>query len=153
MDVSSSSDEENLNVESSDDLDSEVSFTGYGNEPEYTEQGISKLSGLSNEIYSGSEDEEEDNSRLENLHWCTCQKCFILPSIYECKCCREPEALLNDKLNGISCVTLNEDFKILCLNKTVLDTAFVQHRRYLKNFKKIEKITGLLYVCFLLLDS
>ena len=34
MDVSYSSDEENLNVESSDDLDSEVeSFTGYGNEP------------------------------------------------------------------------------------------------------------------------
>ena len=32
-----------LNVESSDDLDSEVeSFTGYGNEPEYTEQEIYK---------------------------------------------------------------------------------------------------------------
>ena len=37
MDVSYSSDEENLNVESSDDLDYEVeNFTGYGNEPEYT---------------------------------------------------------------------------------------------------------------------
>ena len=33
MDVSYSSDEENLNVQSSDDLDIEVeSFTGYGNE-------------------------------------------------------------------------------------------------------------------------
>ena len=44
MDVSYSSDEENLNFESSDDLDSgEVeSFTGYGNEPEYMEQEISK---------------------------------------------------------------------------------------------------------------
>ena len=44
MDVSYSSDEENLNVESSDDMDSGVeSFTGYGNEPEYTmEQEISK---------------------------------------------------------------------------------------------------------------
>ena len=32
-----------LNVESLDDLDSEVeNFTGYGNEPEYTEQEISK---------------------------------------------------------------------------------------------------------------
>ena len=43
MDVSYSSDEENINVElSSDDLDSEVeSFTGYGNEPEHTEQEIS----------------------------------------------------------------------------------------------------------------
>ena len=36
-------DEENLNVQSSDDLDIEVeSFTGYGSEPEYTEQEISK---------------------------------------------------------------------------------------------------------------
>ena len=37
MDVSYSSDEENLNVDSSDDLDYEVeNFTGYGNEQEYT---------------------------------------------------------------------------------------------------------------------
>ena len=43
MYVSYSSDEENLNFESSDDLGSEVgSFTGYGNEPEYTEQEFSK---------------------------------------------------------------------------------------------------------------
>ena len=36
-DVSYSSDEENLNVESSDDLDYKVeNFTGCGNEPEYT---------------------------------------------------------------------------------------------------------------------
>ena len=43
IDVSYSSDEENLNVQSSDDLDIEVeSFTGYGNEPEYTEQGFLK---------------------------------------------------------------------------------------------------------------
>ena len=43
MDVSYISDEENLNVESSDDLDSEIeSFTVYRNEPEYTEQEISK---------------------------------------------------------------------------------------------------------------
>ena len=43
MDFSYSSDEENLNVQSSDDLDIEVeSFTGYGNESEYTEQEISK---------------------------------------------------------------------------------------------------------------
>ena len=35
MDVSYSFDEENLNLQSSDDLDSEVeSFTGYGNEPD-----------------------------------------------------------------------------------------------------------------------
>ena len=38
MGVSYSSDEENLNVESSDDLESD----GYGNEPEYTEHEISK---------------------------------------------------------------------------------------------------------------
>ena len=43
MDFSFSHDEENLNVQSLDDLDIEVeSFTGYGSEPEYTEQEISK---------------------------------------------------------------------------------------------------------------
>ena len=42
MDVSYSYDEENLNVDSSDVFSEVESFTGYGNELEYTEQEISK---------------------------------------------------------------------------------------------------------------
>ena len=38
LDVSSSSNVDNLNLETSDDLDSKIeTFTGYGNEPEYRE--------------------------------------------------------------------------------------------------------------------
>ena len=55
---SSTVDEDNLNFESLDDLESEIeSYTGYGNEPEYTEQEIANLGGFSEDIDSGSEDD------------------------------------------------------------------------------------------------
>ena len=47
-----------------------------------------------------------------------------MPTLYESKCCREYRYLLNDKLEEIKCITDNKDFEILCLNKTILDTAF-----------------------------
>ena len=57
----------------------------YGFEPEFN----------SDEIQSSSSDEnlssnEEDSSRLENLHWCYCRKCVIglTFTLDECKCCQ-----------------------------------------------------------------
>ena len=47
-----------------------------------------------------------------------------MPTLYESKGCREYTYLLNDKLEKIKCITDNKDFEILCLNKTVLGTAF-----------------------------
>ena len=59
--------------------------------------------------------EKFDSSRLEDLHWYTCEKCVITFSMAfeECKCCREPASLLSEKLEGIKCITDNNDFKIL----------------------------------------
>ena len=52
----------------------------------------------------------------------------------ECKCCKENTDLLAEKLVGIKCITYNEDFKLLCINKTVLETACIRHRRYENKF-------------------
>ena len=38
------------------------------------------------------------------------------------------EVVLNEKLAGVKCITLNKYFIILRINKTVLDTTLVQHR-------------------------
>ena len=46
----------------------------------------------------------------------------------------EIAVILAEKLVGIKCITHNEDFKLLCLNKTVLETACIRHRRYENKF-------------------
>ena len=47
---------------------------------------------------SESENEEE-NDRLEDTFWCTCERCEIMPMRRECVCCREqPEA--ENKMEG-----------------------------------------------------
>ena len=84
---------------------------------------------------------------MENLHWCRCKNhCVILHTLVECKCCREYENLLSSKLQNIDCISQHEEFKTLCLNNTVLQTAFVrctiydEEIEFLKNLIKCKKI-------------
>ena len=117
----------------------------YMNEPEYTQEELKKMeldsTNLGNSASGSdfSDSDEGDSSRLENLHWCKCKKCVIFENfkIIECKCCREYSDLLNEKLNDIVCITEHPDFDILCLNKTVLETALIRHRRYNQNFREL----------------
>ena len=68
-----------------------------------------------------SSEDDKDSSRLENLHWCThCVITFTM-KLEECKCCCQYCSLLGDKLKDVKCTTMNEKFKILCLNKTILN--------------------------------
>ena len=113
----------------------------YLNEPEYSQVELEKLQKLHECELSenSSSDEELNSSRLENLHWCKCSCCVIYNTfkLVKCKCCREFSTLLNDKLNDIKCITMNNEFEILCLNRIVLETASIRHRRYHKNFKEL----------------
>ena len=100
---------------------------GYLGEPEYTEQQAKSIKFSASS--SSSDDDELNSSRLENLYWCThviiVQSCqhFI-----ECKCCEEFPDLLKDKLDD-ACITDHKDFYVLCLHNSVLETAFIRHRR------------------------
>ena len=80
-------------------------------------------------------------SRLETLHWCPCHNCTIMPTFIECKCCQEVADLLQDKLSK-GCVTKHKDFDVLCLNKTVLETAYIKHRRYKKIFTNVKDMSS-----------
>ena len=122
---------------SSDDDDS--SITGlYNNEPEYSENEYTSRNS-SNLSESTDSESNLDSSRLENLHWCYCRNCVICFSMTldECKCCRECN-ILEEKLQVVKCITESEDFKILCLNRTVLETACIRHRRYENKFQSIK---------------
>ncbi|XP_057290739.1 uncharacterized protein LOC130613407 [Hydractinia symbiolongicarpus] len=125
----------------SSETDESICKGCYDNEPEYTESQLKNIcsSKTANDI-SDDEDEDLDSSRLENLHWCKCKKCDIheLMTVKECKCCLEFTTLLGEKLEENTCITLHKDFNILCLNRTVLETASIRHRRYQNNFKDIK---------------
>ena len=106
----------------------EASTAGYAHEPEYTASELKKLPPVE-EMSSNNSDDDLDSSRLENLHWCRCKNnCVILHTLIECKCCREYENLLSSKLQNIECISQHEIFQTLCLNTTVLETAFVLHQ-------------------------
>ena len=71
-------------------------FDGCHNkEPEYTKEGFKRMESKKrkapNISSSPSTDEDDlDNSRLENLHWCKCGKCIIYLEtlLQECVCCK-----------------------------------------------------------------
>ena len=94
---------------------------------------------------SDDDDDDLDSRRLENLRWCRCKNhCVILHTLNECKCCREYENLLSSKLQNqnIDCISQHEEFLTLCLNTTVLETAFVLHRRRNRIFKEFDKMSN-----------
>ena len=65
---------------------------GYVGEPEYNETEMKSHFFWGKENDSSdmeSENDELNSSRTENLHWCKCAHCTIMPSFVECKCCKE----------------------------------------------------------------
>ena len=69
-------------------------ISGYTCEPEFSKEelikrGVDVTDIIEDKMIDDSEDSENDldSSRLENLHWCTCTHCCIMPLLVECKCC------------------------------------------------------------------
>ena len=91
---------------------------------------------FSDDTKSNSDEEETDlnSSRQENLHWCKCSICTVVPAFIKCKSCKEFKGLLDDKPSA-GCVTNDEAFvNMLILNKSVLKVAFIKRRSCKNNF-------------------
>ena len=96
--------------------------SGYTCEPEYAKEELEKLGIKTFEsdddiVSSDDSSDDLDSSRLENLHWCTCGHCRIMPSLVESKCCRECANLLEDKLDNVKCVCQHEEFETLPMSQ------------------------------------
>ncbi|XP_033101216.1 P2X purinoceptor 7-like [Anneissia japonica] len=62
-----------------------------------------------------------DDDRTENLCWCTCENCVIMPSRIECVCCRENVDICRKMdVNIDKCIQSKESLKTLCLDKEIL---------------------------------
>ena len=93
----------------SENADSDSEPKGmYGNEPEYTAAELLLLSDEANisTDSEGGRGSDLDSSRLENMHWCTCAECSIMPTLPESKCCQEFKVLLEGKSSDeVTCIT------------------------------------------------
>ena len=98
----------------------------YGNEPEYS---AAELAALDDDVINFEDDSDSeaetsglDSSRLDNLHWCSCRECSIMPTLNESKCCQEFGTLLGDKLsNDIKCITKHPHFDDICMKRHILE--------------------------------
>ena len=62
--------------------------------------------------------------------------------IEEVKCCQEC-SILDKRLDSeIKCITEQEEFKTLCLNKIVLEASCIRHQRYQKKFNNIKTFSN-----------
>ena len=113
---------------SSSDSDLEVvenSCFDYQYEPEYTEEELAAVAATNEESTNNEEDEASDKN------CCSCGYCALLPKQRECLCCRQFQHYDEHYITeDIPCISLHPDFDIICLNNTVLETAYVVFMRY-----------------------
>ena len=77
---------------------------GYVGEPNYNEEELKPRtfsSDSENEI-NDTEDDDLNSSRKENLYCCKCTYCTVMPTFIKCRCCREFQCLLDDKLENLT---------------------------------------------------
>ncbi|KAE8635861.1 hypothetical protein XENTR_v10002769 [Xenopus tropicalis] len=74
---------------------------------------------------------ETAHPRLQNLDWCTCKNCIIMPTVLENICCREISNVLKLMDPSHSCIVENTTFIERCLKEDFV--YFIL--RLLKNLK------------------
>ena len=113
---------------------------GYVGELEYNKEELKLIEFLDDTKTNSDEEETDVNfSRQENLHWCKCLYCTVMPTFIKCKCCEKFKDLLDDKLSA-GYVTNYEDFDMLTLNKSALEMALIKPLSlYIKIFCRSER--------------
>lgn len=93
-----------------------VSETSWKEDPEYKE---SEIPARCSETSESDSEEEEENGRLSNNDWCTCQMCLPMKTLTESTCCQEREefrVLAGEE----ACISQTERFTSLVLDRDAL---------------------------------
>ena len=104
--------------------DEDTCFGPYRFEPEYQEeqQFVDECGDSTAASFVGSGAEPEnphEESRLGHTRWCLCEKCKAMPRALDCLCCAEDVAA-KAKKGVLQCITLHEEFGLVCLERAVL---------------------------------
>ena len=106
-------------------------------EPEYEAGQTSGESGSDDgEVSSDGEMESNDprsgRSGQPTHAWCTCTKCSHMVKDKECVCCQEWDSILNEKLDGKTCIVDHQEFPLICLEPISLCMAWIHFMAYKK---------------------
>lgn len=79
------------------------------------------------EEYDSESDEEIEipAERLLNNDWCVCGFCAVMPTLTECRCCREGRDFQRLLSEDTVCVTLHEEFSQTCFLKHILRATLI----------------------------
>lgn len=77
---------------------------------------------------------------FRRLFRCSCDHCQIMDREEECVCCREVPQIVDKNQTvcqtenvDVSCITDNPGFKVVCLNRWVLEAAWFQYQQQYGN--------------------
>lgn len=78
------------------------------------------------EFDNESDDEfEVPADRLLNNDWCICGFCAVMPTLTECRCCREGGDFQRFVNEDSVCVTLHEEFPQVTFQKAILRATLI----------------------------
>ena len=90
----------------------------YALEPSRNDCSLAVSSSSSSRSDDGiSVDDEPD--RTASTDWCSCTRCSRMPTVDECKCCREMGDICH-RIGDLECITKHPKFTIICLEKIVV---------------------------------
>ena len=75
-------------------------------------------------------DEEITDGRKGNTNWCLCGHCQAMGTEAESLCCRDTNDIPDNYFEEKSCITESKNFKLVCLQKPVLETALSELNHY-----------------------
>ena len=117
IESSSSSDEDSdrngdWTTQDEDDFSNIVPFSF---EPTYTEEEVHERMDMEDGTFNTPDDSDQSQ-------WCSCGVCAFIPNEPNI-CCRSSVVAI-DKMETTSCISETEDFRLVCLHKTILEAAF-----------------------------
>lgn len=97
---------------------------GYAFEPirEIPENEESQLS--EDDIESEPDEPLPGNGRTQDMFWCTCGECMLLPLEVECRCCQEIRAIQH-RVPDDKCIKFNPTFVGTCIEREALEVALL----------------------------
>ncbi|XP_065892577.1 uncharacterized protein [Dysidea avara] len=122
-----------------EDTDEETEETAINSLEPYQFEPIDATASDSSQLTEDeSSSDEEQFSKLPNdMSWCHCGNCKMMPTRKECICCCSiVEMVAKLEEVGATCITESEGFNAVCLNQWVLETAYYQYRQQYGKYKE-----------------
>ena len=87
----------------------------------------SRLSSSSSSSSDGGMPVDDEPDRTASTDWCSCTRCSRMPTVDECKCCREMGDICH-RMGELECITKHPKFPIICLDIDVLEVGLLSMR-------------------------